>query len=60
MDTTGRSVCQALIIETAIVKVDEHLDGQLQGSSQMVVLKQDADLQLLMPALDLALGLRLV
>ena len=37
VDVGGREVFQALVIASVIVVIDEGLDGQLQGSGQMVV-----------------------
>jgi hypothetical protein len=41
-----------------VVVLDEALDLRLEITGQIVVLEQDAVLQRLVPALDLALGLR--
>ena len=51
---------QALVIAPVIVVIDEAIDVGFEIAGQVVVLKQDAVLQGLMPALDLALGLRMV
>ena len=56
----GCDVVQALVVSPVIVVLDEGLDLGLKVSLQIVVLQQDAVLQGLMPALDLALGLGVV
>ena len=56
----GRDVLQALVIAVVIVVLDEGLDLSFKVARQIVVLEQDAVFQSLMPALDLALGLRMV
>ena len=58
IDVGGRQVAQALVVAVMVVVVDEVADRLFQSAGQVVVLKQDAVLQGLMPALDLALGLR--
>ena len=52
-----RHVLQALVVSGMVVVLDEGPDLGLQVARQEVVLQQDAVLQGLMPALDLALGL---
>ena len=54
----GRHVVQALVVSLVVVVLDERLDPGLEVAGQEVVFQQDAVLQGLMPALDLALGLR--
>ena len=57
----GRSkVLQALVVAPVIVMIDEGVDLQPEITGQVVVFQQDAVLQGLMPALDLALGLRVI
>jgi len=52
-----RHVAQALAVSGMVVVLDEDADLGLQVAGQEVVLQQDAVLQGLMPALDLALSL---
>ena len=54
-----RHVVEALVMALIIVMLDEGLDLLLKITGQEVVLQQDAILQGLMPALDLALSLRM-
>ena len=54
----GRHVVQALVVTLMVVVFDEGLDLAFEVSRQEVVFQQDAVLQCLVPALDLALGLR--
>ena len=49
---------QALVVALVIVVLDEGLDLSFEVAGQEVVFEQDAVLQGLVPALDLALGLR--
>ena len=51
----GRHVAQALVVALVIVIFDERLDLAFEVSRQEVVFQQDAVLQGLVPALDLAL-----
>ena len=53
-------VVEALVIPAVIVVVDERLDLGLQVARQVVVFQRDAVFEGLVPALDLALGLRMV
>ena len=46
------------MVTLVVVVLDEGLDPGLEVAGQAVVLQQDAVFQGLMPALDLALGLR--
>ncbi len=48
------------MVSAVIVVFNEAVDVCFEVSGQVVVLKQDAVLQGLMPALDLALGLRMM
>ena len=54
----GRHVVQALVVALVVVVLDEGLDLGLEVSGQEVVFQEDAVLQGLVPALDLALRLR--
>ena len=54
----GRHVAEALVVTLVVVVLDEGLDPGLEVAGQEVVFQQDAVFQGLMPALDLALGLR--
>ena len=53
----GRHIVQALVVALVVVVLDEGLDLLLEIAGQEVVFKQDAVLQCLVPAFDLALGL---
>jgi len=55
----GRHVIQALVVTLVIVMLDEGLDLSLEVAGQEVVFQQDAVFQGLVPAFDLALGLRM-
>src|ERR1700731_100520 len=59
VDVGGRQVADALVISQVIVVSDEGLDLGFEIAWQ-VVLEQDAVLERLMPALDLALGHRMI
>ena len=60
VDVGGGQVAEALVVAAVVVVVDEGGDGGLELAGQEVVFQQDAVLQGLVPALDLALGLRVV
>ena len=60
VDIGGREVAEALVIALVIIVRDEGIDLRFEMAGQIVVLKQDAVLQGLMPAFDLALGLRVI
>jgi len=60
VDIGGREVAEALVIALVIVVRDEGIDLCFEMAGQIVVLEQDAVLQGLMPAFDLALGLRVI
>ena len=60
VDVSGRQVVQALVIAAVIVVVYEAGNGALEVAGQMVVFKEDAALQREVPAIDLALGHRVV
>ena len=53
----GCHVAEALVIALVVVMLDERRDLGFEIAGQEVVLEQDAVLQGLVPALDLALGL---
>src|ERR1039458_5786034 len=60
VDVGGREVFQALVIALVIIVFDEPADAGFEIARQVVVLQQDAVLQRLMPAFDLALCLRMI
>ena len=60
VDVGGREVVQAFVISVVIVVRDERVDLRFEVARQIVVLQQNAVLERLMPAFDLALGLRMV
>jgi hypothetical protein len=51
-------IAQALVMAAMVVVIDECVDLGLEVAGQIIVLKQDAVLERLMPALDLALRSR--
>ena len=53
-------VADTLMVAVVVVVIDEGADLAFQITRQEVVLQQDAVLQRLMPALDLALGLGVI
>ena len=55
----GRYVVQALVIALMVVMLDERFDLLLKVAGQEVILQQDAVLECLVPAFDLALCLRM-
>ena len=57
---SGRYVAEALVVTLVVVVLDEGLDLGLEVTAQEVVFQQDAVLQGLVPAFDLALGLRMI
>ncbi len=57
---SGGEVADTLMVAVVIVVIDEGADLAFQITRQEVVLQQDAVLQRLMPALDLALGLGVI
>src|SRR5690606_17271860 len=59
VDVRGGEVSQALVVAVVVVVLDEGRHGFLERSGQVVVLQEDAVLQGLVPAFDLALGLRM-
>jgi hypothetical protein len=60
VDVGGSQVAEALVVATVVVVIDEGGDGGLELAGEEVVFQQDAVLQGLVPALDLALGLGVV
>jgi Fe-S cluster assembly ATPase SufC len=57
VDVSRDEIAQALIIAATVVVIDEYVDLGLDVAGQIIVLKQHAVLERLMPALDLALRL---
>src|SRR3954452_8953135 len=57
VDVGRGEVGDALVVSKMIIMGDELADPGLEIAGQIVVLEQDAVLQRLVPALDLALGL---
>ena len=53
VDVSRGKIAQALVIAAIVVVVDESVDLGFQVARQIIVLKQDAVLERLMPALDL-------
>ena len=60
VDVSRSEIVEALVIAGMVVVLDEGRDLAFEIAGQVVVLKQDAVLERLMPALDLALGLRMI
>ena len=60
VDVGRRQIVQALMVAVMVVVFDKRLDLRLQIARQIVVLEEDAILQGLVPALDLALGLGMI
>jgi hypothetical protein len=60
VDVGRREIVQALVIAGMVVMVDEGGDLAFEIAGQVIMLEQDAVLERLMPALDFALGLRMV
>ena len=60
VDVGRRQVLQAFVVATVIVVIDEAIDVPFEVARQVVVVEQDAVLERLMPALNLALGLRMI
>ena len=60
VDVGGRQVADALVISQVIVVGDEGRDLGFEIARQVIVFEQDAVLERLMPALDLALGHRMI
>ena len=59
VDVGGREIVEALVIARVVVALDEGRDLGFEIARQEVVLQQDSVLERLVPALDLALGLRM-
>ena len=59
VDIGRGEIAEALVVALVIVVIDEDVDPVFEITRQEVVLEQDAVLERLMPALDLALGLRM-
>jgi hypothetical protein len=57
VDVGRPQVLQAFVVASVIVALDEARDLGFEITRQVVVLEQDAVLERLVPALDLALGL---
>ena len=57
VDVSRSEIAEALVIAGMVVVLDEGRDLAFEIAGQVVVLEQDAVLERLMPALDLALGL---
>ena len=60
VDVSRSEIAEALVIASMVVALDEGRDLAFEIAGQVVVLKQDSVLERLMPALDLALGLRVI
>ena len=60
VDVGRRQIADALVVAQVIVVGDEGADLGLEIARQVVVLEQDAVLERLVPALDLALGLGMI
>src|SRR4029077_9796066 len=60
VDVGRREIAQALVIVGMVVMSHEGRDLAFEIAGQVIVLEQDAVLERLMPALDLALGLRMI
>src|SRR5271157_2017726 len=60
IDVGGCEIVEALVISGVIVSLDESRDLPFEISRKIVMVQQDAVLERLMPALDLALGLRMM
>src|SRR4249920_2001965 len=60
VDVSWGKIVEALVIAGMVVMRHEGGDLAFEIAGQVVVLKQDAVLERLMPALDLTLGLRVI
>ena len=60
VDVGGREIGWALVVSGVVVMSHEGGDLAFEIAGQVIVLEQDAVLERLMPALDLALGLRVI
>ena len=59
VDVGRGEIVEALVVSAMIVMLDESRDLRFEVFLEEVVFQQDAVLQRLVPALDLALGLRM-
>ena len=59
VDVGRCQIADGLVVTLVVVVIDEGVDLSLEIARQVIVLVLDAVLQCLMPALDLALGLRM-
>ena len=59
VDVGGREIVQALVIATMVIVLDESANFCIQIAGKIIVIQQDAVLERLMPAFDLALRLRM-
>lgn len=60
VDVGGREIAEALVRSDMVVMLDEGRDLPFKVTGQIVIFEQDAVLQGLVPALDLALCLRMI
>ena len=60
VDIGRREIGQALVVSRMVVMSHEGRDLAFEIAGPVIVLEQDAVLERLMPALDLALGLRVI
>src|SRR5271154_1035478 len=60
VDDGGSEIVDALVVATVIIIGDEGLDLGLEIARQVVVFQQNAVFEGLVPALDLALGHRMI
>ncbi len=60
VDVGGCRIAQALVVAVVVVVIAEGIDLTFQVTGQEVVFQEDAVLHGLVPALDLALGLRMM
>ena len=57
---SGRDVADALVVALVVIVIDEGVDLVFEITRQVIIFKQYPVLQRLVPALDLALRLRVV
>ena len=60
IDISRRQIAEALVVTVIVVVIDEGADLPFQVAGQVVVFEQNPVLHCLMPALDLALSLRMM
>ena len=60
VDVGGRQIAEAFVIATVIILTDEGVDLCFKIAGQIVVFEKDPVLERLVPALDLALGHRVI